>query len=288
MNNIKIKIGDEVYIKCEYIPGTGIKTVEKYPTLFGIINHIYNDGTININSEIDNHVWDFESSDISPVYKRSEKLYYDSGEFRPAKKGEYFIDKNDPTLGSSHVFKRLSPNPLDYSVTILKPIFSLTMRKKEIQQQYKILKPITIATIIDAGDTGCFTFRNEVAELFKILLTNNISFIEELQINFLEGCFKDNPRWCNWLIEESFIEKIPQEIFYHVGQEFKLNGWNETWQLMVCNNNLAFLCCTKGCYKGQSWDGKIYSISNREKITKTEFKNITNNRSSEFTPIPDT
>jgi len=286
MNNDEIKIDDEVYIKCEYIPGTKIKTTEVFPALTGIITKIFQNNTVNLFSEIDKHSWGFGFSDISLIYKRLGKLYYDSGEFRPAKKGEYFIDKNDTAYGPLNVFKRLSPNLTNYKDTILKPISNLIMEKEQMQQQYKILKPITLDTIINAGDISCSTFCEEVAKLFKILLNNNITFTTELQIEFLKPHFKDHPKWCDWLITNNFIEDIPQGIFYHTGQEFQ--DEDATWQIVTFGNLSAALVGSNGEYKGQVWDGKIHQILNRLKITKDEFKDITDNEPGRFHPIPGT
>ena len=137
-----MEVGDEVYIRCEFIPSTEKRVTENYPERTGVIRRIQKDvkeENISVTRE-NNKSWWFNESDLCPVYTYENKKYYWDGEIRRVHKGDILF------CGSGQPDEWRLPQASSCEYKILKPI-------AEEKMKYKPLKPITPLAILEAGDT---------------------------------------------------------------------------------------------------------------------------------------
>jgi hypothetical protein len=83
--------------------------------------------------------------------------------------------------------------------------------------QYKVRKPITVASLMDAGRMDkCFRMNLNIF-MNMDLKTKEMDLWEEIDIVDIVSCFRYYPEWEDWLVEKGFIEA---EMTFHVGQYF--------------------------------------------------------------------
>ena len=84
--------------------------------------------------------------------------------------------------------------------------------------QYKVIKPITINKLMQAGG-NCEEFKTNLNIFMNMdVKTREIDLWEKIDIVDIVPCFRYHPRWENWLVEKGFIEA--EGMTFHVGQYF--------------------------------------------------------------------
>lgn len=151
--------------------------------------------------------------------------------------------------------------------------------------KYKVIKMITLQAIYEAREIGCDGFVEEFNHFLRWCFSKwglTMGFFGTVDFNAVEFEFENHPKWKSFLLENGFIEKVEDEMFYSVGDRFRHKGGNEYMLAFVSGSNMVQLLRI---------DGKGYystyptSVGNVRKITKKEFVKIVEDDEGFFTKI---
>jgi len=229
--DFQFQVGQEVYIRCEKIPGTNTRITRQYPARLGRIAEKREEpkepGLYDylVSGDVSDMGWGFNSSDLSPIFTFRGKRYVWKGEERIPELGEIVIAEF-PSDVKGQPFRTQNIN-LNRSRKILKPLEEEPMEGVNIDSasyqrqslKWKSIKPITFTALIDAGAREP-TLTNA---MMRKAIERGYNVSDEIELNDAQLIAEELGEG-DWLRRHGYIEKVEPEQSYHVGQRFKSFG----------------------------------------------------------------
>lgn len=152
--------------------------------------------------------------------------------------------------------------------------------------EYKLLKPITFAAVLEAEDRKCLKFIKEYSKFLDWGIAKFVaafSFSDPICFDYIEATFNDHPEWELFLVEKGFIRK--EKIIYKKGSILVDKASRSEWMISSMEENIpknqskmTLICIGPPNYRffATSYNSKSHQVEDPDNITADEMREICN------------